>query len=489
MNHTTVRAKFYSDNTGALIEMPVILTDVGPLQSLISYLLSMHGVRSFSWMQKTIQAVRLLLDYMAVNHQCFEEPRELFKTFVQRLYSGTVGEDGLDPSGLFWLPMSRKDVEQHTRNLSAYSDWMAEKIGTESLNPWRNATRFEEMINWAAYDQKHNRAFLGHSWDQNKASETAKRVKNVLLKRNQKVEHNGVKKFPDERIMELLFEGFIVPGRQNSRRVEERLNLKDILITILMHFGGVRMSEPFHLYVHDVLLDPIHPERAMVRIFHPSEGRAPNDWHDATGKVIKCNREAYLRGRYGMRPRDQYFSTDQLHAGWKGNALDSELNFMHVHWFPAWGGELFLKLWNIFLIQRALMNCNHPFAFATKNGAPYSPDSFSRAFARAVERIGMTSAKMLGTTSHGCRHAYAYRMKDSKIEPVIRMKAMHHHAIESQMVYTQPQVDEVTEALDNAAVALNEGRHLDPPDFLTYGFEDVDPLGLMSGANPKLRRS
>ena len=489
MDHTTVLARVHCDNTGVVMELPVILTDADPLRSLLDYLLDMHGVRSYSWMQKIVQAVRLLLDYMAANHHCFDDPNDMFKSFVRKLYSGTIGEGGLDPSGLFWLPRNRKDVRQISNQLSAYSDWMMEKIGTKSLNPWRSATRYEEMLNWAAYTHKHNRAFLGHTWDHEKASETAKRAKNVLLKRNQKIDHDEVKKFPDERIMELLFDGFIVPGKQKSRRIEERLNLRDILITILMHFGGVRISEPFHLYVHDVEPDPCHRERAMVRIFHPSEGRAPSDWHDVKGKEIKCNREAYLRGKYGMQPRDQYYLTAQLHAGWKGNALDSKLYYMHVHWFPAWGGELFLKLWNIFLIQRALKDCDHPFAFVTKQGKPYSPDSFEDAFTSAVKRIGMMPAKMLGTTPHGCRHAYGQRMKYAQIDPVIRMKAMHHHSIESQLVYTQPEVNEVTQSLDSAVLALDKGNIQSAPDLLMYGFEDVDPLGLMSGSNPKLRKS
>jgi len=490
MDHTTVIARVYRDNTGVAIELPVILTAAGALQSLLSYLLEHSDVRSFSWMQKTVQVVGLLLDYVAANYDRFDDPKTLFECFVNRLYSGTIGEDGSDPSGLFWLPMTNtKNVRQLVNLLSAYSDWVAQRNGTKHLNPWRDATHHEERLNWAAWHQKHNRAFLAHTSDQTRASETAKKAKNVLLKRNSKVIHEEAKKFPDERIMDLLFSGFIVPGKQKSRRIEERLNLRDILITILMHFGGVRMSEPCHMFVHDVLPDPCYPERALVRIYHPAEGQAPDDWQGDNGKSINCNREAYLRGKYGMRPRTRYFPTSQMHAGWKGNALDSKLKYMYVHWFPAWGGELFLKLWNIFIIQRAMMKCDHPFAFVTRAGKPYSPDSFEDAFAKAVRRINLAGVKALGTTPHGCRHAYGQRLKDSKVAPLILMRAMHHHSIESQVVYTQPEVDEVTKTLNVATTALNEGKKLPPPDLLKYGFEDVDPLGLLSGINPKLKRT
>jgi site-specific recombinase XerC len=81
------------------------------------------------------------------------------------------------------------------------------------------------------------------------------RARSVLLRRNPVIDHEPVKFFSEDRMADLLFKGFIVPGKQKSLRIEERLNLRDILITMLMHYGGLRMSEPFHLYIHDVIPD------------------------------------------------------------------------------------------------------------------------------------------------------------------------------------------------------------------------------------------
>jgi hypothetical protein len=50
-----------------------------------------------------------------------------------------------------------------------------------------------------------------------------------------------VKFFPSNRIWDLLFEGFAVRGKQRSPLPYERLSLKDILITILLHGGGLRL--------------------------------------------------------------------------------------------------------------------------------------------------------------------------------------------------------------------------------------------------------
>lgn len=481
MHHVTVRAKIYTDFSGGQIEIPVILTENGPLTPLVEYLLDHCHAKSFAWMQKLVQAVGLLLDYMAANHGNFEEPKELFTAFVQRLYRGTIGENGLDPSGLYWLPRSSQVVGQLSNQLSAFSDWMAGRLGTRPLNPWREATRFEEMLNWAAYHQKHHRAFLGHVWDNARASSTAKLAKSTLLKRSPVIDHDGVKHFPEERIADLLFEGFVVPGRQTSPLIEGRLNLRDVLITLLMHFGGVRVSEPFHLYVHDVCADPRKPDTALVRIFHPSGGLAPNDWMGVDGKPIRCTRAAYLLGKYGMRPRTDYYPSDQLHAGWKGSLLDGKESFMHIHWFPSWAGKMFLSLWNRYLLQRALTNGKHPFAFVTEKGRPYSPDSFVRAHAKAVMRIGLTPAKMLGTTPHGHRHAYGQNLVNANIDPVFRKKALHHKSIESQLVYTEPQIAKVTQILDLATKSLNEDQGISIAALGRYGIAEFDSFDWQSG--------
>lgn len=450
------------------MEIPIVLTEQGPLQPLIGYFLEYSHARSFSWMQKVIQAVGYLLDYIAANNDCFADPKELFTTFVQRLYTGTIGEDGIDSSGLYWLPKDRFHVRQLSSQLALFSDWMADRMGTKPLNPWRNATSYEEMLNWAAYHQKHNRSFLGHTWDGVQASAAAKRARNTLLKRTPKIEHEGVKSFPDDRFMDLLLKGLVVPGKQKNPRISEHLNLRDILITLLQHCGGLRESEPFHIYVHDVLPDPQNPDIAMVRVFHPSDGQAPPDWMDAKGNPIKCARGAYLRGKYQMRPRTEYFKTDPLHAGWKDSLLDSKLKFMHVHWFPAWSGKLFKKLWDIYLLKRALKDCSHPFAFVSQSGRPYAIRDYNEAHERAIMRIGLIPAKMNGTTPHGHRHAYGQRMANAGIDPLYRKKALHHKSLESQSVYTEPTIEKVTDAIERASSVLGKGKILEPPEFMNW---------------------
>ncbi|NMF90941.1 gamma-mobile-trio recombinase GmtY [Aromatoleum petrolei] len=491
MTHTVVRYKVVRDNTGIHEEIPVILTEFGPLQPLIKYVLRQRHLMSESSIDKLVQAVGLLIDYTEANHQSFDDPKELFEVFVQRLYSGTVGVDGNDPSDLYWDARSPAVVRVLVNHLSKFSDWMAQEQGTTPLNPWRQATRAEERLAWAAWHHQRSRAFLSHTMSVDVASLKVSRARTALLKNTPVIDHGPVKYFPQDRMHDLLFRGFIVPGKQRSPRVEERLNLRDILITMLLHYGGLRMSEPFHLYVHDVIHDDTDPGCALVRVFHPSYGQAPADLFDAKGKPVACDRATYLRDRYGLPPRTEYKSTHTLHAGWKGNALDSKRHFMDVHWVPRWAGRLFWKLWVFYMAQRDQHTPDHPYAFVTREGKPYSIDAFEDAHAKAVRRIGLVPAKAAGTTPHGHRHAYGQRLSDLHLDATFLKKALHHKSLESQVVYTEPDRVKLNRAIDAAlarAEKAEDGTAPPPPDFLAYGFKDVDPLGLLSGPNRRLLR-
>lgn len=493
MCHASVRAKVIQDNTGAVQELPIIVTEQGVLQPIVDYFLEKAHARSYSWMQKVVQSVSLLLDYLAANQHCFSDPKSLFSAFAQRLQYGTIGENGLDPSGLFWLPKKVQNAKQLVLALSEFSDWLSTRLDGKPLNPLTPASRFDEMLNWAAYHQRHNRAFLGHTWSRQKEAHASTHARSIQLKRSPKAARADVKFFPEDKIGDLLFKGFVVPGRQQSPKLVDRLNLRDILITILLHGGGLRVSEPFHLYIHDVQPDPLDPTVAMVRIFHPEEGTAPNDWLDAKGKPVKCTRSAYLQGKHAMQPRTQYPKNISLHAGWKSPFLDHQRDlYMHVHWFPRDWGRLFKKLWDLYLLQLIQIERHHPFAFVSfdgkHTGEPYSITSFQEAHARAVQRIGLTVAKMEGTTAHGHRHAYGQRVKATG-DPLIIKAALHHKSLESQLVYTEAQIAEVTQKLTDATLQLNGcATSQQQFDLTAYGFEDVDPLGLLSGPQPLLQK-
>jgi len=492
MTHTVIRMRVVSDNTGVHDVLPVIVTDRGPLVPLVLFMRSPQARPGRSSQEKLVQVVGLLLDFMEANHHCFDNPAHLLAAFVERLYTGTVSTDGEDPSGLYWTAKSAVSVKQLVGILSRFSDWLVEHQDAKPLNPWREATAVEQRLAWAAWHHKKNRSFLAHTMSRDTARLEMSRARNVLLKRTPVVDREAAKFFPEDQIENLLFRGFTVAGKRKSSLLHERLNLRDMLISMLMHYGGVRMSEPFHLYVQDVISEPSDPNQAFVRIYQPSEGLAPPDWKGPDGKPMKyINRRDYLRGKHQLLPRNEYWKTDNLFAGWKGGALDDKTQFMRVFFFPTWTASYFWQLWKLYLIQRAMMNCMHPFAFVTAKGAPYSVQAFKKAHKAAVERIGLVAAKALGTTPHGHRHAYGQRLTEADIDPIFRKKALHHRSLESQVVYTEPDSKKLLQAMTAAEERAQRGEsavHFTPPDLLAHGFKDVDPLGLLSGPRKLLRK-
>jgi hypothetical protein len=373
--------------------------------------------------------------------------------------------------------------------LGNFFDWLAANRNIEPVNPWGRASSYEEMLNWAAYHHRHDRAFLAHTFDPAKAAETAGSARHTPLKKTPSADRPQVKYFPEDRIYDLLFNGFIVPGRQDSPRIDERLNLRNGLLTVLEHGGGLRVCEGFQLYVHDEMPDPLDKDISLVRVYHPEFGAAPNDWDPPQGTAMKPTREAYLREMFGMRPRTQYAKGTHLHAGWKNSMLsDSTAKFMYVYWFPRFWGRLFKLLWDLYMLKIGPLHRSHPFAFISFDdgcfGEPYSIDAYRKAHLRAVERIGLIPSKMEGTTPYGHRHAYGRRLLMAEIDPVIRRICMHHKSIESQLVYMETHVGEVTRTLEEATPRLEGISPLQLPAFTTYGFEDVDPLGLFSGPHP-----
>lgn len=467
MNHVKVTSKTYRDNSAKSINLPtILLEDNGVAQvfeQLHRYQLK-YSQKSKSWHDKLVQAVGLLLDYMDANSNNYVNAKEFFESFVESLYSGTINEDGIDPSGLYWLPKKVKTTNILLNALNGFSDWLCEEYNTEQLNPWRSATRYEERMNWMAQINKIHHSFLGHLSNIHDMSETSKSARNVLSRKSPYAAKGDTKAFPEEKISELLKVGFKKSRKKKNSSSSDDYNWRDIAITILMHYGGLRHSEVFHLWIHDVMPDPEDPDMAMVRIYHPSEGKAPKDFKNPrTGQYIN-DRESYLLLKYGLIPRNQYAANDKRFAGWKDPRLDNESDkYMNVYWFPREAGYLFMKVWKMYMQQRILegINDTHPFAFAVHDlrylGDMMPLRTQTESYSAAVERIGLTVAKENGTTPHGHRHAYGQRLRRAHIEPKIIQVAMHHKSEESQKVYTEPTPLEITNSLNKAMSSMDSG--------------------------------
>jgi integrase len=482
-----VTAKVVTDNTGVSFTLPVLLTKHGVIEPLLDYLLNHQHDRSLSWMNRVVQSALLLARYMSANHNCFNNPTLLFQNFAQRLYSGTINDDGLDDSELYWLPRSTNASNVLIAALTGLTDWLAQTQRVDNMNPIRIADGFTEQLNYAAWFRKNQYDFLGHI--KNIATpQIAKQARNIRGRRatvNVGMDATG---FPERYFQNLLLNGF---GGQKDRRCIVR----DQLILLMLHGAGVRESEPMHLYIQDVYQDNENPELAMVRLYHPEDGRAPDNWKDRNG----CsNRSAYLKAQYGLVPKNRLQGTG--HAGWKSIVVDSNDKYIQLFWFPHEFGIIFNRLWAEHLYHLSMIDRHHPYAFISyhpKNiGHPYTLNAFKDSYDRALKRIGLSPSKAEGLTPHGHRHAYGRRLQKTGVEPLVIRKALHHKSIASQVVYTTPSIRDVTKALSQSTQRLdelsNKGEIIKPltdwKSLIEHGFDDVDPDGLLSGKSPKLAR-
>ena len=475
MNHITVTTKVYRDNSMRTFDTKTIFIEkegrLVPFYQLLNYQMS-YIDKSKTWHDKLLLAISLFFDYINANYNCYSSPSEFFGTFIDAIYMGTINEDGNDPSGLFWLPKKIQNANQLLSMLNNFTDWLGENYGTQSLNPWKKANSYEQYIALYANLRKSENSLLGHLDEYTTISNNSRFVRNTLYRKAPTSNKASTKIFPEDKIMDLLWIGFRKSRKNKCLDLIDQYNWRDMAITILMIGGGLRNSEPFHLWIQDVIPNPNDPQSAIVRVYHPSEGKVPEGLSlPSTQKIIK-DRASYLLIKYGLMPRNLYTSSDIRHAGWKDPRLDNQEDaYMNVYWFePTWG-RIFMTVWKMYMIKRireGISDTSHPYAFVSlseKNkGEMLSMESFRDSYKKAVEKIGLTLSKRNGTTPHGLRHAYGQRLEkyipNNESKKLIIQMAMHHKSEKSQDVYTAPTVEIVTKTLQKALQQINTDTNL-----------------------------
>lgn len=485
---TKVVAKIAQDSSGVATDLPVVLTDEGVLASVTDYVLSLqlNGI-SLSTINKHIQSIILLIEFMDANTGMFDNPEEMFSVFVRRLYSGTVNEDGLDPSGLYWIPATTSTISRHISNLTNFTDWISDKGLAKPLNTLRTATLHEERIQHAAWFRRNQNDFLGHIKDKS-FNATTKRARSIKGRTPLSKTEDDAIAFPNSK-----FEDFYLNGLGGAK--DPRVGLRDKLVLLLVHGAGFRRSEALLLWVTDVFEDPSDPDRAIVRIYNEVEGAAPESWK--TRKGIKT-RKAYLQARFARSPRQEMHGTQ--HLGWKSKVADHKDGYLEAYFFPLDFARVFMSLWREYLIYRASVECHHPYAFISFDsrylGNPYTYNAFNQSYAAGLRRIGLEPNKAEGLDPHGHRHNYGRRLTDAGIDPLVRKKCLHHKSIDSQVVYTLPSSAKVSQALSAASEQLALGSDSDKTftsfnwkTLVEHGFDDIDPNGNFTGKNPRLGRN
>ena len=434
---------YRNDRTGKKIKLPALFTESGIVISHLRFLATKQG-RSQSWKEKSVFSVKLLLDYIHVNENTFERTVDLLQSFSDCLNVGTIDYNQMhDPSGLFWKRRDVKYANNILAHITLYTDFLARQKGYEDNreNPFRNATLAEQKLNWCAYYQRQANVFLNHLSSTTEAEKQCIKIRTITGQLQPKVENEKVKRFPEDKFVDLLYRGFIRPYSNISMHENERLDYKSIAISMLLNKGGIRKSEFCHIYSSDITLHPVN-DGALVRIYHPSFGSSPDPQYK--------NRETYLKTKYNLLPRTKYQLSERLYAGWKEPLLIDSQYYFEVIFSPVSAGKDFLEVYKKYLKYQRVPPpklAPHPFAFTNQKGEPETIKNFQRLHKRAVERIGLIPSKNEGTTEHGHRHSYGYRLAQFGFSQVEIQKAMHHKNSNSCLVYIQPTSDEIVEKM------------------------------------------
>jgi integrase len=455
-----------------------------PLETLTDFFIA-HSAMSLTWMRDRARGLGVLFDYLRQRRSYFDEVARdpffdvhgiVFSQFQNHLIAGTVifGPEGVrDDNGLFWLPSaSRNNAVGLIRGIRDFVLWVSGDghpgYRADSLlrSPFPE-TGHDTVRFLRAAKHKQDKSFLAHLKPLRRQRQV---VGSAIVGRDTR--GDGIPdnvQFPREFLGRLISEGFMVrKGRAGD--IHEDVTAK--LATMLCAFGGLRMSEPLHLWVQDIQRvngEPVvflkHPVRA--RVDHPLFGR--------------MDRKSYLRQVCGMEPRTQI--AGRLHAGWKGIKCNNEF-WAPLYWLPFPGmTDLFMETFQSYLfnIRPELMRKradrglpDHPFLLVSagrsnqaremdSTGDPYTKVGFENAWVRAMARLRKLSGndprleveKRRGTTLHGLRHLYGGILAELGMSPEVIQQCMHHLSPLSQQTYTKPRNQFVSDQL-NAAMKVKE---------------------------------
>lgn len=478
MSRITAVPQFHDTITIPVVGRPdglrVVVTVEGIVGPLVRFLeLPRHRDKSQSWQHKVCRAVGLLYDYFVAVPAPMDlvGRRAYLSQFARDLMRGTIGGDGRDPSGLYWRPAaSWAQVKETLAYINAFADHCATTDGTERLNPLDEASFGERVARYRALDIQNSHSLLKHLGNAKATYDDARRGRAVRARRQPTVAPSKPPYFPRDRFAELVEVGFRRRGRGGAPW--ERYQTRDIMLAMLQRYGGLRASEPFHLFTRDVQEDRDKPGHARVLLYHPELGRFRYP-DPLQRRVLETTRSEYLRTQCGREPRNLIAGKD--HAGWKDLMLDEGAPHYYalIRWFPSEAGAVFWQLYQAYVRHVLPSGLAHPYLFVTLDsgpwfGQPYRMAAYQRALSRAVRRIGLPFKKSLGTTSHGFRHAYGQDLEDAKVDRKVIQTCMHHKSPLSQDVYTRPEKQRVSRELEAARLRLAEERatSLAVPDLL-----------------------
>ncbi|WP_059728408.1 MULTISPECIES: site-specific integrase [Burkholderia cepacia complex] len=359
-------------------------------------------------------------------------------------------------ASLGWDAVKVATAAADVRAVSDFTEWCTNNFGHAPVNPKERV--LVEQLNLREQKTIEMKRTSRREWDMLHHLEPASdEAQGIVTRRafdpargNRNKAFTDNKHFPPDTVWEVIL---------------KTPSLRDKLYLLLLFFGGVRISEPMHLFASDISIQP--DGTARVVLGHPQDGSY--QWIGRDRKKKVGNRATFLQEKYGLTPRNLLAEKHPLHAGWKGMmADDKKRSESVVHWLREDAGRLFARLHAEYIrTVRSKLPDTHPYYFVNEkegdsHGQPLKLSNMSKAFNRAAERVSL-SPSMAGVNPHGARHFYGFYCASVLRLPIeTTQRLMHHASVMSTEIYYALSAEAVRKEL----LAAQERQALEAPDLL-----------------------
>jgi integrase len=453
--------------------MPLLITSDGSIEfTTVRFArnLILHGTLTISVEQHISTIGRLYDFYVATVLQRgriinTDDLPLIVLEYVEARKHGTIQPDGTDLLELWWEPVSEHTALTELGHISTYSAFCESQLRHGTMNAV----------------EEHFSATFGISDYFKKKSTTARKTYS-LLRHLDTGEYFNERYFDSpiyvrrdgkgERSTEhVLPEHF--PIKYIEALIHETKSLRNMMIWILLIYGGIRISEALNLFDSDITYEN---GMAHVRLAHPVN--SPGSWVDDNEKVINGTREQYLRAKFGRIPRNKLPKNHPQRAGWKGMNFDGDARRLtaigkrrklegSVFWLCREAGEYFWELHTQYMALRSLCCGKHPYYFVNfegeKRGEPLTEKNIVRCFEAIARKVGSEV-----TNIHSLRHLFGVlavnhlRKEDGTRFTQKEVQVMMHHASPtSTEVYAKIDPKILKASLDSAR--LDAGNQLPAP--------------------------
>jgi integrase len=384
-------------------------------------------------------------------HQETETKKPIFAAFFNALVHGQA-EIG-------WKKGMLPDTAmRYVEAVCLFLDWYLEQIGRESEHP---NPKIERPLSWGErlnqYRRRYKTDILFHLASSNKKS----RFKNIRLVNPGRKATRGSSKAGKPTTKKFSFEDYLTLIRHER-------NPRNLMMWLLLGAGGLRVSEPLHLFINDVFLEIASGEAHFV-FGDPTYGTVTVP--DQGGGQKKLTRQEYLKQYFNLIPRDQLPDTDIAYAGWKGMKWhDTVAKTCDVIWLHPYFGRLFWKTHQEYLVLRGRSKPQHPWYFVNfkaNTGSPLSESNIQEVFATTCRRLGIKSPH----NPHALRHLYVDTLVNVCGLPLHQAQILaRHRSPESTAIYALACIEAARLALAALAkkmLSLPEGEQLDKSSSIT----------------------